>query len=66
MPTQQCVRADEERLPAACSPQKPAGRSQEETVGVLQTRTGDLAAKNRKLMAKHNDLELLELTRTQT
>jgi transposase InsO family protein len=65
MPTKQCVRADEERLPAR-SPQKPAGRSQEDTIGVLQTRAGDLPAKNHKLMSKYNDLELLELTRTQT
>ena len=65
MPTQQRVRADEERLPAR-SPQKPAGRSQEDTVAVLQTRAGDLPAKNRQLVSKHNDLELLELTRTQT
>ena len=63
--TQQGVRADEERL-LARSPQKPTGCSEEDTIGVLQTRAGDLAAKNRKLMSKHNDLELLELTRTQT
>ena len=65
MPTQQRVRADEERLPAR-SPQKPAGGSQEDTVAVLQTRAGDLLAKNRELVSKHDDLELLELTRTQT
>ena len=65
MPTKQCVRADEERL-LARSPQKSTGRSEEETIGVLQTRAGDLPAKNHKLMSKHNDLELLELARTQT
>ncbi len=50
MPTQKRVRADEERLPAR-SPQKPAGRSQKDTVGVLQTRASDLTAKNRKLVS---------------
>ena len=65
MPTQQGVRTDKERPPAR-SPQQPAGRSQKDTVGLRQTRTSDLTAKNRKLVSKHNDLELLELTRTQT
>jgi hypothetical protein len=65
MPTKQCVRADEERL-LARSPQKSTGRSEEDTIGVLQTRAGDLSAKNRKLMSEHDDLELLEITRTQT
>ena len=46
VPTHQDVRADGERLPPR-SPQKPAGRSQEDTVGVLQTRASDLPAKNR-------------------
>jgi hypothetical protein len=62
VPTKQCVRADEERLLAG-SPQRPTGRSEEDTIDVLQTRAGDLSAKNRKLMSEHNDLELLELTR---
>jgi hypothetical protein len=65
VPTKQCVRADEERL-LARSPQKSTGRSEEDTIGVLQTRAGDLSAKNRKLMSEHDDLELLEITRTQT
>ena len=65
MPTQQGVRADEERLPARPA-QKPAGRSQKDTVGLLQTRTSDLATKNRKLVSQRHDLELLEFTRTQT
>jgi hypothetical protein len=34
--------------------------------GLVQARAGDLAAKNRKLVSKHHDLEFLELTRTQT
>jgi hypothetical protein len=61
MPTQQRVRADEQRLPTR-SPEKPAGRSQKDTVGLRQTSTSDLTAKNRQLMAKDHDLELLELT----
>jgi len=65
MPTQQRVRADEQRLPTR-SPEKPAGRSKEDTVGLRQTRTSDLAAKNRQLMAEYHDLELLELARTHT
>ena len=65
VPTKQCVRADEERLLARSS-QKSTGRSEEDTIGVLQPRAGDLSAKNRKLMSEHDDLELLELTRTQT
>jgi len=65
MPTQQRFRANKERPPARF-PQDPAGRSKEDTVGVLETRTSDLAAKNRKLVSEHDDLELLEFTRPQT
>jgi len=65
MPAEQGVRANEERLPAR-SAEKPAGRRQKHPVGLAQARTGDLAAKNRKLVSKHHDLEFLELTRTQT
>ena len=65
MPTQQRVRADEQRLQTR-APEKPAGRGKEDTVGLRQTRTGDLAAKNRQLVAQYHDLELLELARTHT
>src|SRR5712692_9268606 len=65
MPTQQRFRANKERPPAGF-PQDPAGRSQEDTVGVPETRTSDLATKNRKLESEHDDLELLEFTRPQT
>jgi hypothetical protein len=44
VPTQQRVRADEERPPARTA-QNPAGRSQKDTIGILQTRPGDLSAK---------------------
>jgi hypothetical protein len=50
----------------ACSPQNPAGGSEEDPVGVAKTRPADLAAKDRKLVSEHDDLELLELTRTET
>jgi hypothetical protein len=65
MPAQYGVRANEQRLPGSAT-QKAARRSEEDTVGVLQPRTGDLTAKNRELVSQHHDLELLELTRTET
>jgi hypothetical protein len=64
MPTQQRVRADEER--PARSAQHLAGRSKEEAITLIQPRTRDPAAKNREFVAEHYDLELLELARAQT
>lgn len=64
MPAQQRVRTDEERL-LALALQESAGRGKEHSVSLVQARTGDLAAKNRKLVSKHHDLELLEVARTQ-
>ncbi len=61
MPTQQRVRADEER--PALSAQQLAGRRKEDAVTLIQPRTRDLAAKNREFVAEHHDLELLELAR---
>jgi hypothetical protein len=63
MPTQQCVRTDEER-PARPAKQL-AGRSKEDTVTLVQPRTGDLTAQNRQFVAEHHDLQLLELARAQ-
>jgi hypothetical protein len=63
-PTQQCVRADEER--PALSAQQLAGRSKDDAVTLIQPRPGDLAAKNREFVPEHNDLQLLELARAQT
>jgi hypothetical protein len=40
-------------------------RGKEHPVSLVQPRTGDLAAKNRQLVSKHHDLELLELARAQ-
>ena len=65
MPTQQRVRADEQRLPRTV-PREAGWPQPERHGGLRQTRTSDLAAKNRQLVSKHNDLELLELTRTHT
>jgi hypothetical protein len=54
----------ERRTTAGPFPSAAAGRSQKDPVGLLQTRTSNLTAKNRQLVPKHDDLELLELTRT--
>src|SRR6266542_1579749 len=62
MPAQQRVGTNEERLPVRAG-QNPAGRREEHPVSLVQARTGDLAAKNRKFVSKHHDLELLELAR---
>jgi hypothetical protein len=43
-----------------------AGRSQEDTVSLVQLRPTDLTPKNRELVTKHHDLELLELARSET
>ena len=63
MPMHQGVWTHEERRPSS---EEPAGCSQKHPIGVLQTRANDLATKNRELVSKHDDLELLELTRTET
>jgi hypothetical protein len=63
MPMQQGVWTHEERWPSS---EEPAGCSEKHTIGILQTRASDLAAKNRELVSKHDDLELLELTRPET
>jgi hypothetical protein len=64
MPAQQCVRSDEKRR-SARSAQYSAGRSQEDTVTLVQPRPGDLAAKNREFVSQHDNFELLELARAQ-
>jgi len=60
---QQGVWTHEERSPSS---EEPASCSEKHRIGILQTRTNDLAAKNRELVSEHDDLELLELTRTET
>jgi len=62
MPAQQGVRTNEERLPVRAA-RNPAGRREEYPVSLVQARTRDLAAKNRKFVSKHDDLEFLELAR---
>jgi hypothetical protein len=57
MPMQQGVWTHEERWPSS---EEPAGCSEKHTIGNLQTKANDLAAKNRELVSKHDDLELLE------
>jgi hypothetical protein len=64
MPAEQGVRTNEKRLPARAA-QNPAGRRKENAVACFQLWTGDLAAKNRQLVSKHHDLQLLELARAQ-
>jgi hypothetical protein len=65
VPTQQRVRLNEKRRPARPA-EKPAGRGKENPVGLVQPRTGDLAAKNREFVSEHHDLELLELAGAKT
>jgi hypothetical protein len=62
MPAQQRLRTNEERL-LALAAQESARRGKEHPVSLVQARMGDLAAKNRQLVSKHHDLELLELAR---
>ena len=64
MPTQQRVRANEERRPARPA-QQPASRGQEHPIRLLQPRPCDLPAQNGQLVPEYDDLKLLELTRTQ-
>jgi hypothetical protein len=60
MPAQQRVRRDEERAPAPAR-DEPARGGQERSIGRPKRRARDLAPKDRKFVAKHDDLELLEL-----
>jgi hypothetical protein len=55
MPTEQRVRANEERRPALAA-QQSAGRGKEHPVGLLQPRPRDLPAQNRQLVSKHHDV----------
>src|SRR4029453_15365583 len=64
MPAKRGLQGGEEGRRAA-SAQQPTRRSQEHSVGLLETRTSHLTAKNRQLVSKHHDLELFELTRAQ-
>ena len=56
MPMQQGVWTDEERWPSS---EEPARCGEEHTIGILQARTNDLAAKNRELVSEHDDLDSL-------
>ena len=58
MPCQERLGLHEEGVPGAAR-QNAAERRQEESVLGLDARPADLAAKDRQLMAEHEDLELL-------
>src|SRR5205085_2020398 len=59
MPAQQRRRRDQKRLPARAW-QYPTRRGKEDPIGRRQLWPTGLPTKNRQLMAKHDDLELLE------
>jgi hypothetical protein len=46
-------------------PSRRLAAAREETVTFVQPRPGDLAAKNREFVPKHDNFELLELARAQ-
>jgi hypothetical protein len=58
MPAQQRLRPDEERVPGAARQHPAEGRQQQPVVG-LDARPVDLAAKDRQLVAEHENLQLL-------
>ena len=60
MPGKQSLRSDEEGRPAPTG-QQSSGRRQEDAIGRPQIRPVDLAAQHGYLMAKDDDLQLLEL-----
>ena len=65
MPAKQRRRCDDKRPPAR-SRQQPAGGSKEDSIGRPQPRPSNLTAQHRQLVAKHHDLQLLELLRAKT
>jgi hypothetical protein len=58
MPGQECLRAHRERNPTLAR-KYPAERRQQEPIVYLEARPPDLAAKNRQLVAEHENLKLL-------
>src|ERR1035438_3268311 len=62
MSAQQCLWGNEEGAPAAAAEQ-PARGSEEEAVRRFRLGSGHLTTQNVKLMAQHDDLELLGLIR---
>ena len=65
MPSQQCLRADEEDPLPAGPRQDPAGRGEEGSLGRAGLGMVDLAAQDGQLLAEHDDLKLLVLRRPQ-
>jgi hypothetical protein len=62
MPAKERRRRDQKRRPAR-SRQQPTRSGKEDTIRLRQLRTICLPTKYRQLMPKHDDLQLLELTR---
>ena len=60
MPAQERVRRDEERPPTLAR-NAPARSGEERPIGPPKCRPRDLAPEDREFVAKHDDLELLEL-----
>ena len=64
MPAKQRGRRDDKRAPAR-SRQQTARGSEEDSIGRAQLGPSELATQHRELVAQHDDLELLELIRTE-
>jgi hypothetical protein len=64
MPANERVRRHEQR-PPACPRKEPARRSQERLVSRLDGWTRNLPADDGEFVPEHDDLQLLELLRTQ-
>ena len=63
MPAQQRLRPNSERLRPACTRENAAERSEQRPIARLVARTGRLSAQDAELVAQHEDLDLLALTR---
>src|SRR6266496_1769254 len=64
MPAKQRGRSDDKRAPA-CPRQQTARGGEEDSIGRAQLGPSELATQHRELVAEHDDLELLELIRTE-
>src|SRR5437879_448602 len=64
MPAKQRGRRDDKRAPAR-SRQQTARGSEEDSIGRAKLGPSELATQHRELVAQHDDLELLELIRTE-
>jgi hypothetical protein len=64
VPAQQRGGRDDER-PPTCSRQKTAGSGKEDSISGFQLRPSNVATQDTELVAEHDDLQLLELTRAE-